>query len=78
MPRVLVCFLLLLLPSSGAFASTIFGRVRGIVHDPQHRAIRGAIVTLRAAHSSFAQTSDTHGDGSFSLPPSRWVITPSL
>jgi len=27
--------------------------VRGVVHDPQHRPIAGATVTLRAAHSDF-------------------------
>ena len=32
--------------------ATVFGSVKGIVHDPQHRPIDSAKVTLHAAHSS--------------------------
>ena len=38
-----------------AFA-TIFGSVRGIVHDPQHRPIQGAHVTLKAQNSDLTQS----------------------
>ncbi len=31
-----------------AASATIFGSVRGIVHDPQHRPVQGAMVMLRA------------------------------
>ena len=68
MRRLVFCFfsVLLLFPQFG-LASTIFGEVRGIVHDPQHRPIHGATVTLRAAHSSLEKTVHTNGEGSFSL-----------
>ncbi len=39
-----------------AFA-TIFGSVRGIVHDPQHRPVENAMVMLRAKTSDWATTS---------------------
>ncbi len=69
MRRISVCCLFLLFFSSNvASASTIFGQLRGVVHDPQHRPIRGATVTLHAAHSAFVQTGHTNEDGSFSLP----------
>jgi len=32
-------------------SATIFGSVRGIIHDPQHRPVSGAMVMLRAKSS---------------------------
>lgn len=53
-----------------AFA-TVFANLRGIVHDPQHRPIAGAAVTLEAADSSFTLHAMTNSDGvfEFSLAP---------
>jgi hypothetical protein len=45
----------------------IFGTVRGIVHDPQHRPIAGARVTLRAQHSEWRQQAETNSDGEFAI-----------
>jgi hypothetical protein len=50
--------------SAIAFAS-IFGSVRGIVHDPQHRPIQGAHVTLKAKHSDWTRSSDSNDNGEF-------------
>ena len=52
--------------------------VRGVVHDPQHRPIAGATVTLRAASSDFAITEKTNTSGEFSssaVPPGVYVVT---
>jgi hypothetical protein len=49
---------------SAAFA-TIFGSVRGIVHDPQHRPIQGAQLTLKAQNSDFTQTQTSDSNGEF-------------
>src|SRR5665213_3717356 len=46
----------------------IFGQVRGVVHDPQHRPIAGASVVIKAANSAFTKTAVTAPDGSFSIP----------
>src|SRR5579864_4589000 len=46
----------------------IFGNVRGIVHDPDHRPIAGAQVTLHAAHSDWSKTAETGADGEFEFP----------
>ena len=35
--------------------ATVFGELQGIVHDPQHRPIANAQVTIAAAHSGFSQ-----------------------
>jgi hypothetical protein len=47
----------------------IFGTVRGIVHDPQHRPIPDAKVELKSATSSFSLTTRTNQDGEFTFNP---------
>ncbi|MBW4026937.1 MAG: TonB-dependent receptor [Acidobacteria bacterium] len=47
--------------------ATVFGEIQGIVHDPQHRPLPGAAVTIHAVHSSFSKTATTNGDGYFAL-----------
>jgi hypothetical protein len=52
--------------------------VRGVVHDPQHRPIAAATVTLRAAHSDFSVSGKTDSSGELSLaavPPGVYVVT---
>jgi outer membrane cobalamin receptor len=66
------CFLFLLaaglLVSGRPAQATIFGSVRGIVHDPRHRPIPGAAVQLRAATSYWSQAAQTNPDGEFTFP----------
>ena len=61
-------FVLALLLSSpiSAFA-TVFATLHGIVHDPQHRPIAGARVTLHAADSDFVLEAATNAAGEFEL-----------
>src|ERR1700748_220703 len=52
--------------------------VRGVVHDPQHRPIADATVTLRAAHADFVVKEKTNSSGEFSssaVPPGIYLIT---
>jgi len=49
-----------------AFA-TVFANVHGVVHDPEHRPIAGADVTLKAANSTFILTAKTNSEGEFDL-----------
>ena len=60
--NMLAALFLFLVVTAGA---TIFGSVRGIVHDPQHRPLPGAMVMLRAKSSDWAQTTDTDAKGEF-------------
>ncbi len=46
----------------------MFATVHGVVHDPQHRPIAGATVTLQAADSAFVLHATTKADGEFELP----------
>src|SRR5271155_1051722 len=60
-----------------AFA-TIFGNVRGLVHDPQHRPIQGAHVTLKAQDSDWMQSQDSNDSGEFefaAVPVGNYSVT---
>jgi hypothetical protein len=77
MQRILSFLAVALLFASGLFA-TIFGTVRGVVHDPQHRPIAGASVKLKSATSDWTQTAQTDQDGAFSfsaVPVGDYVVT---
>src|SRR5580704_2092442 len=72
--RILISAVLLV--PSVAYA-TIFGSVRGVVHDPQHRPIQGANVTLKAQNSDWTQYQDSSGDGEFefsSVPLGNYTV----
>ena len=45
----------------------MFGTVRGIVHDPQHRPVPGATVVLRGESSGTEQKEQTNTDGQFTF-----------
>jgi TonB dependent receptor/Carboxypeptidase regulatory-like domain/TonB-dependent Receptor Plug Domain len=51
--------------ATGVCCATIFGSVRGIVHDPQHRPLQGAMVMLRANSSDWAKSTNTDSNGEF-------------
>ena len=47
--------------------ASIFGTVRGIVHDTQHRPIEGAQIELRAKLSDWRRTAVSDAEGSFQI-----------
>jgi hypothetical protein len=47
--------------------ATVFSDIHGIVHDPQHRPISGATITLKASASDFTLTANTNAQGEFDL-----------
>jgi outer membrane receptor protein involved in Fe transport len=63
--RRVLWFVLLFLPLAGAALATVFGTVRGIVHDPQHRPVSGIQVVLKAKASEFSLTAITDDAGQF-------------
>jgi hypothetical protein len=70
---IAVCFLL----DAMAFA-TIFGSVRGVVHDPQHRPIQSVQLTLKAQNSDWTQSRETNDNGEFvftSVPIGDYTVT---
>ncbi len=69
-------FLFIALP---VFA-TVFGTVRGIVHDPQHRPVQDVTVTLKAKASTYVQTAQTDANGEFhfdAVPLGEYRVTAS-
>src|SRR5208283_2435575 len=59
-------------------SATIFGSVRGIIHDPQHRPIQGARVTLKAQTSDWIQSQVSGDSGEFdfsSVPIGNYTVT---
>ncbi len=58
--------------------ATIFGSVRGVVHDPQHRPIQGAQLTLKAQNSDWTQSQDSSNSGEFeftAVPIGNYTVT---
>lgn len=58
--------------------ATIFGSVRGLAHDPQHRPVAGAQVTIAAVSSSWKQVTVTDDGGEFlfaAVPIGEYTIS---
>ena len=78
--RTVLAPLLLTICLTLQLSATITGDVRGIVHDPQHRPIRGAHVVLKAQTSDWTQSQDTEASGEFSfrnVPIGTYTVTAS-
>lgn len=72
---LLAAAILLSMPLARA---NIFGNIRGIVHDPQHRPIPGAEVKLQSATSDWQRMAQTDQDGLFqfdAVPIGEYLIT---
>jgi outer membrane cobalamin receptor len=63
--RRILLLLLLALSLAAASRATVFGTVRGIVHDPQHRPVSGIQVVLKAKASEFNLEARTDDAGQF-------------
>jgi len=57
-----------LMAASLPASATVFANVHGVVHDPQHRPVTGAEVTLKAANSGFVLRATSNAEGEFELP----------
>jgi hypothetical protein len=71
-------FLVLFFLSGAAAFATVFGTVRGIVHDPQHRPIAGAEVVLKARASAYTQKTQSDADGEFhfdAVPLGEYIVS---
>src|SRR5712664_1773785 len=70
-------FVVFLFAALSAFA-TVFGTVRGIVHDPQHRPVSGIQVILKAKASEFILNARTDDAGQFhfdAVPIGEYNVT---
>jgi outer membrane receptor protein involved in Fe transport len=58
--------------------ATVFGNVRGVVHDPRHEPIRGAHVTLKASASAYMVSAQSDANGEFyfaAVPLGKYTVT---
>jgi outer membrane receptor protein involved in Fe transport len=71
---------MIVLVATAALAN-IFSTVKGVVHDPQHRPVAGAVVTVKARQADWTQTTKTDADGAFqftAVPVGDYVVTVAL
>ena len=79
MRRAIPLFAVLFFLASFTYG-TIFGTVRGIVHDPQHRPVSDAKVVLQANQSAYTQSVQTDSEGQFhfdAVPLGGYTVTVS-
>jgi outer membrane receptor protein involved in Fe transport len=59
-------------------AAAVVGNVRGVVHDPDHRPVKGAEVVVKSGTSDYARKLTTDADGGFeatALPVGAYFVT---
>ena len=69
---------LLLAIVPAALWAAVFGTVRGVVHDPDHRPVPDAQVLVKSAGSDYSQKLATNADGAFeatTLPVGAYTVT---
>ena len=77
--RRILLLAIFLFTAIGALA-TVFGTVRGIIHDPQHRPVADIKVVLKALASDYSQTTQTDVSGEFhfdAVPLGQYVVNVS-
>jgi hypothetical protein len=75
---ILLCVMTLL--SGGIVFATVFGTVRGIVHDPQHHPVSDVKIVLTAKDSNYSVTVNTDAEGQFhfdAVPLGEYTVTAS-
>src|SRR5271165_6983629 len=86
LPRISpMCRALLMLLSAAPLcvtplSATVFGAIRGVVHDPQHRPIGAAHIVLKAQTSDWTQSVDSSNAGEFefrSVPIGTYTVAVS-
>jgi hypothetical protein len=78
MRKFIFCLGLAVFLIFGSLHATIFGRIQGIVHDPQHRPVAAASIKLQAVNSGWSQTTQSDDNGEFSfttVPVGDYTIT---
>jgi TonB dependent receptor/Carboxypeptidase regulatory-like domain/TonB-dependent Receptor Plug Domain len=79
MLRIIWILLFVCIAGGEAFA-VVFGTVRGIVHDPQHRPISGASVVIKAVASDYEKTTQSDAAGNFqfdAVPLGEYTVSVS-
>ena len=75
-----LCILVALLVITPFARAVVLSSIRGIVHDPDHRPVTEAQVTIKSTSSDYAQTLTTGPDGTFTtatVPIGEYQVTVS-
>jgi hypothetical protein len=78
MRNLALLFLFSLIAFTPPASASDFGRIAGIVHDPEHRPIDNATITVRAANSALTYRATSNPDGAFTiaaLPLGVYIVT---
>ena len=78
MPRLCTSLASAVLILTALASATVFGSIRGLIHDPQHRPVEGAHVFVRSTTSDFFQTTTSDAQGEFhfdNLPLGEYRVT---
>ena len=78
MPVLRIRLFVTILMLSIAVSASVVNSVRGVIHDPQHRPVQGAMVMIKAKNSDWAATvnSDAGGNFTFSaVPLGEYTVT---
>jgi outer membrane receptor for ferrienterochelin and colicin len=76
--RTAAAVLLVALCAPVTIWATVFGTIRGVVHDPDHRPVLKAQVVVKSSSSAYSQELTTDADGGFeatALPVGAYVVT---
>jgi outer membrane receptor for ferrienterochelin and colicin len=76
--KVLVSLVAILMMVTVPVFATIFSTVKGVVHDPQHRPVAGAAITVKARQADWTHTTITDADGAFQIgavPIGEYTLT---
>ncbi len=71
-------YLLLCLLTAAPARANVFSQLQGVIHDPQHRPLPAAHITLAAAHSAFSRSTDSNAEGAFilsNIPLGDYTVT---
>ncbi len=74
----LLCLSVLLLLTTPLALAVVLSSLRGIVHDPDHRPVPNAHVTVKSTTSEYEQRLTTNTDGSFgtvTIPVGEYAVT---
>jgi hypothetical protein len=67
MRRVHLVLFIFVLAHAGSIYASIFGSVRGVIHDPAHHPVQGAMVMIKAKSSDWSATTASDANGEFML-----------
>jgi hypothetical protein len=80
MQRAFWILLFVCIFAGGQAFAVVFGTVRGIVHDPQHRPVANANVILKGETSDYQKTAQSDAEGNFqfdAVPLGEYTVTAS-